>query len=41
MRLPRVLVDNSGGEFGVRGYVSAYDAETGEPISADPFVRVT
>ncbi len=26
----RVLVGNSGGEFGVRGYVSAYDAETGE-----------
>jgi PQQ-dependent dehydrogenase (methanol/ethanol family) len=25
----RVLVGNSGGEFGVRGYVSAYDAETG------------
>jgi quinohemoprotein ethanol dehydrogenase len=26
----RVLVGNSGAEFGVRGYVSAYDAETGE-----------
>ncbi len=26
----RVLVGNSGGEFGVRGYVSAYDAQTGE-----------
>ena len=26
----RVLVGNSGGEFGVRGYISAYDAETGE-----------
>ena len=26
----RVLVGNSGGEFGVRGYVSAYDAETGQ-----------
>jgi quinohemoprotein ethanol dehydrogenase len=25
----RVLVGNSGAEFGVRGYVSAYDAETG------------
>ena len=26
----RVLIGNGGGEFGVRGYVSAYDAETGE-----------
>jgi quinohemoprotein ethanol dehydrogenase len=26
----RVLVGNSGAEFGVRGYISAYDAETGE-----------
>jgi quinohemoprotein ethanol dehydrogenase len=26
----RVLVGNSGAEFGVRGYVSAYNAETGE-----------
>jgi PQQ-dependent dehydrogenase (methanol/ethanol family) len=26
----RVIVGNSGAEFGVRGYVSAYDAETGE-----------
>jgi PQQ-dependent dehydrogenase (methanol/ethanol family) len=26
----RVLVGNSGAEFGVRGYVSAYDAQTGE-----------
>ncbi|MGH8261161.1 MAG: PQQ-dependent dehydrogenase, methanol/ethanol family [Steroidobacteraceae bacterium] len=26
----RVLIGNSGGEFGVRGYVSAYDAETGK-----------
>ena len=25
----RVLIGNSGSEFGVRGYVSAYDAETG------------
>ncbi|HUN25186.1 MAG TPA: PQQ-dependent dehydrogenase, methanol/ethanol family [Steroidobacteraceae bacterium] len=25
----RVLIGNSGGEFGVRGYISAYDAETG------------
>lgn len=26
----RVLIGNGGGEFGVRGYVSAYDAETGD-----------
>ena len=26
----RVLIGNGGGEFGVRGYVSAYDAQTGE-----------
>jgi len=26
----RVLIGNAGGEFGVRGYVSAYDAETGK-----------
>ncbi len=26
----RVIIGNSGGEFGVRGYVSAYDAETGK-----------
>lgn len=26
----RVLIGNSGAEFGVRGYLSAYDAETGE-----------
>lgn len=26
----RVLIGNGGGEYGVRGYVSAYDAETGE-----------
>jgi quinohemoprotein ethanol dehydrogenase len=25
----RVIIGNGGGEFGVRGYVSAYDAETG------------
>jgi alcohol dehydrogenase (cytochrome c)/quinohemoprotein ethanol dehydrogenase len=26
----RVVIGNSGGEFGVRGYISAYDAETGK-----------
>jgi len=26
----KVLIGNGGGEFGVRGYVSAYDAETGK-----------
>jgi alcohol dehydrogenase (cytochrome c)/quinohemoprotein ethanol dehydrogenase len=26
----RVLIGNSGGEFGVRGYISAYDAQTGK-----------
>jgi alcohol dehydrogenase (cytochrome c)/quinohemoprotein ethanol dehydrogenase len=26
----KVLIGNSGGEYGVRGYVSAYDAETGK-----------
>lgn len=26
----RVLIGNGGGEYGVRGYVSAYDAETGK-----------
>ena len=26
----RVLIGNAGGEFGVRGYLSAYDAETGK-----------
>ena len=26
----KVLIGNSGGEFGVRGYISAYDVETGE-----------
>ena len=25
----RVLIGTSGGEYGVRGYISAYDAETG------------
>ena len=28
----KVLVGNSGAEFGVRGYVSAYDADTGELV---------
>lgn len=28
----KVLIGNSGGEFGVRGYVSAYDAESGQLI---------
>ena len=27
-----VIIGNSGGEYGVRGYVSAYDAETGELV---------
>lgn len=26
----RVIIGNGGGEFGVRGYISAYDAETGK-----------
>jgi quinohemoprotein ethanol dehydrogenase len=26
----RIIIGNAGGEFGVRGYVSAYDAETGK-----------
>jgi alcohol dehydrogenase (cytochrome c)/quinohemoprotein ethanol dehydrogenase len=26
----KVLIGNSGGEFGVRGYISAYDAQTGK-----------
>ena len=26
----RVVIGNSGGEYGVRGYISAYDAETGK-----------
>ena len=28
----RVLIGNAGGEFGVRGYLSAYDAETGKLV---------
>jgi quinohemoprotein ethanol dehydrogenase len=28
----KVIIGNSGAEFGVRGYVSAYDAETGEQL---------
>jgi quinohemoprotein ethanol dehydrogenase len=28
----RVLIGNGGAEFGVRGYLSAYDAETGEQL---------
>jgi PQQ-dependent dehydrogenase (methanol/ethanol family) len=28
----KVFIGNSGGEFGVRGYIGAYDAETGEPV---------
>jgi len=28
----KVLIGNGGGEFGVRGYVSAYDAETGKLV---------
>jgi len=28
----RVVIGNGGAEFGVRGYVSAYDAETGERV---------
>jgi PQQ-dependent dehydrogenase (methanol/ethanol family) len=28
----KVIIGNGGAEFGVRGYVSAYDAETGEQI---------
>jgi alcohol dehydrogenase (cytochrome c)/quinohemoprotein ethanol dehydrogenase len=27
----KVFIGNSGGEFGVRGYIAAYDAETGKP----------
>jgi quinohemoprotein ethanol dehydrogenase len=27
-----VLIGNAGAEYGVRGYISAYDAETGKPI---------
>ena len=28
----KVIIGNAGGEFGVRGYVTAYDAETGKQI---------
>ncbi len=28
----KVLIGNSGGEFGVRGYIGAYDAETGNQV---------
>jgi quinohemoprotein ethanol dehydrogenase len=28
----KVLIGNAGGEFGVRGYISAYDAETGKRV---------
>ena len=28
----KVIIGNGGGEFGVRGYVSAYDAETGKRV---------
>lgn len=28
----KVIIGNGGGEFGVRGYVSAYDAETGKMV---------
>ena len=28
----KVLIGNGGGEYGVRGYVSAYDADTGEKV---------
>ena len=28
----RVFVGNGGGEYGVRGYITAYDAETGEQV---------
>ena len=28
----RIIIGNGGGEFGVRGYVSAYDAETGNLV---------
>ena len=28
----KVVIGNAGGEFGVRGYISAYDAETGKQI---------
>jgi quinohemoprotein ethanol dehydrogenase len=28
----KVVIGNAGGEFGVRGYISAYDAETGKQV---------
>jgi quinohemoprotein ethanol dehydrogenase len=28
----KIVIGNAGGEFGVRGYISAYDAETGKQI---------
>lgn len=28
----KVIIGNGGAEYGVRGYVTAYDAESGEPI---------
>jgi alcohol dehydrogenase (cytochrome c)/quinohemoprotein ethanol dehydrogenase len=28
----KVLIGNSGSEYGVRGYIAAYDAETGKPL---------
>jgi alcohol dehydrogenase (cytochrome c)/quinohemoprotein ethanol dehydrogenase len=28
----KVFIGNSGGEYGVRGYIGAYDAETGKPL---------
>ena len=28
----KVIIGNAGSEFGVRGYISAYDAETGKPL---------
>ena len=28
----KVFIGNSGGEFGIRGYIGAYDAETGKPL---------
>ena len=30
----RVIIGNSGGEYGPRGYISAYDAETGKLVVA-------
>ncbi len=28
----KVIIGNAGGEFGVRGYISAFDADTGKPL---------